>query len=98
MYTVFVNDKPFRFVDAYEADEWKGNTQGIFLAEKDMTVEDAIHELEETKGHPGIIYLTANPDVSWQQFITYCTLIEASGGLVMNEKDEYLIIFRKGKY
>ena len=44
------------------------------------------------------MYLTANPDVAWQLFVSYCTLIEASGGLVMNEQNNYLVIFRKGKY
>jgi len=98
MYTVFVNDKPFRLVDANEAEEWKGNSETIFIAEKEMTVLEAVHEMEEDRSHPGFTYLTSNPGVSWQLFISYCTLIEASGGLVMNEKNEYLIIFRKGKY
>lgn len=98
MHTVFIEDKPFRFVNVYESEEWKGNTQSIFIAEKEMSVEEAMNELEETKEHPGFIYMTANPDVDWQLFISYCTLIEASGGLVKNEKNEYLIIFRKGKY
>jgi ADP-ribose pyrophosphatase YjhB (NUDIX family) len=98
MHTVFVNDKPFRFVDANEAEEWKGNTETIFIAEKEMTVLEIVQEMEEDRNHPGFTYLTSSPDVSWQLFISYCTLIEASGGLVMNEKNEYLIIFRKGKY
>ena len=98
MNTVFVNDKPFRFVDVNEVEEWKGNTDTIFIAEKEMTVLDAIHEMEEDSAHPGFTYLTSNPGVAWQLLISYCTLIEASGGLVMNEKNEYLIIFRKGKY
>ena len=63
-----------------------------------MSLEEALQELEESKKHPGFIYLTSNPDIIWQQFISYCTLIEASGGLVVNEKNEYLIIYRKGKY
>jgi len=98
MYTVFVNDKPFRIVDANEVEEWKGNSETIFIAEKEMSLEEAIHEMEEDESHPGFTFLTANPGVTWQLFISYCTLIEASGGLVMNEKKEYLIIFRKGKY
>ena len=98
MYTVFVNDKPFRLVDANEAEEWKGNSETIFIAEKEMTVLEAVQEMEEDSSHPGFTYLTSSPGVSWQLFISYCTLIEASGGLVMNEKNEYLIIFRKGKY
>ena len=98
MHTVFIKDKPFRFVNVYEAEEWKGSTQSIFIAEEDMSVEAAVTELEESHSHPGFIYLTSNPDVAWQRFISYCTLIEASDGLVMNEKNEYLVIFRKGKY
>lgn len=97
-HTVFVNDKPFRFVDAYEAEEWKGNTRSIFIAEQEMNVEDALTELEETPSHPGFIYLAANPGVAWQLLISYCTLIEASGGLVVNEGNEYLVIFRKGRW
>jgi ADP-ribose pyrophosphatase YjhB (NUDIX family) len=98
MYTVFVNDKPFRLVDANEAEEWKGNSETIFIAEKEMNVLEAVQEMEEDRSHPGFTYLTSSPGVAWQLFISYCTLIEASGGLVMNEKNEYLIIFRKGKY
>lgn len=98
MHTVFVNDHPFRLVNAYEAEEWKGSAKSIFIAQQDMGIEEAMKELEEAKEHPGMIYMTANPDVDWQLLISYCTLIEASGGLVMNEHKEYLIIFRKGKY
>src|SRR6267154_620027 len=95
---VFVNDKPLRFVGAYEAERWKGETKSIFVTEADMPVESAIHELEETDNHPGFIYLSATPSVSWQTFISYCSLIEAAGGLVQNEKNEWLIIFRRGKW
>jgi mutator protein MutT len=98
MHTVFINDKPLRFVNAYEVEEWKGNTSSVFVAEADMNVEDAIKELEETKSHPGIIYMSESPDVSWQVFLSYITLSEAAGGLVMNEKGEYLIILRHNKW
>ena len=98
MHTVFVNDHPFRFVNAFEAEAWKGISGSIFIAEQDMRIDEAIQDLEEAKKHPGFVYLTANPDVAWQLFVSYCTLIEASGGLVMNEQNNYLVIFRKGKY
>ena len=98
MHTVFINDKPFHFADSGQAEELKGNSETIFIAEKEMTVLEAIQEMEEDNAHPGFTYLTLNPGVTWQLFVSYCTLIEASGGLVMNEKNEYLIIFRKGKY
>jgi 8-oxo-dGTP pyrophosphatase MutT (NUDIX family) len=98
MHTVFVNDKPLRFVNEYSAEEWKGNSTSLFVAENNLSVEDVIHELEEKGNDAGIIYLSASPDVSWQLFLSYYTLSEAAGGLVMNDKGEYLLIFRRGKW
>jgi len=63
-----------------------------------MSIEDAIKELEETNNHPGIVYMSESPVASWQIFISYCTLSEAAGGLVTNEKNEYLIILRHNKW
>jgi len=97
-HTVFIQDKPLRFVDSNEVEQWKGNTNSIFISEKDMTIEDALQELEQTENHPGFIYMSVNPKVSWQIFISYCKLVEAAGGIVENEKGEYLIILRHGKW
>src|SRR5262245_16635326 len=98
MHTVFVKDKPFYFVDAYEAEEWKGKSESIFIAEKEMSVKEALEELEEKGNHPGFVYLTSNPDSAWQVFVSYCTLIEAAGGLVENGRGEYLVIYRKKRW
>jgi 8-oxo-dGTP pyrophosphatase MutT (NUDIX family) len=97
MHLVFVNDKPLRFVSIYEGEKWK-TSSGDFISEKDLTVEQAIAELENNKNHHGIIYLCESPDVMWQIFISHCELIEAAGGLVMNEKNNFLFIFRYGKW
>jgi len=98
MHTVFINDKPLRFVSDYEADEWKGNSSSVFISEKDMTIEDAVLDLEETEKHAGIIYMSESPEASWKIFLSYCRLSEAAGGLVVNEKQEYLLILRHGKW
>jgi 8-oxo-dGTP pyrophosphatase MutT (NUDIX family) len=98
MHTVFVNDKPLRFVNEYEVEEWKGNTSAIFAAESDLSIEDAVIELETSENHPGIIYMSASPDAAWKIFISYCQLSEAAGGLVMNDGEEYLIILRHNKW
>jgi ADP-ribose pyrophosphatase YjhB (NUDIX family) len=98
MHIVFVNDKPLRFVGIYDADKWKGNSSSVFVSENDLSVEDVMHELEEKGNEAGIIYLSESPDVSWQLFLSYYTLSEAAGGLVLNEKGAYLLIFRRGKW
>jgi 8-oxo-dGTP pyrophosphatase MutT (NUDIX family) len=98
MHTVFINDKPLRFVSTYEANEWKGNTSSVFISEIDLSVEDVLLDLEGTTNHPGIIYMSDNADISWQIFISYCQLSEAAGGIVVNERQEYLVILRHSKW
>ena len=98
MHTVFVNDKALRFASSYEVEDWKGNTSSMFVSENDLSIEEAIYELEETENYPGMIYMSANADVSWKVFISYCKLSEAAGGLVMNEEDKFLVILRHGKW
>jgi 8-oxo-dGTP pyrophosphatase MutT (NUDIX family) len=98
MHLVFINDKPLRFVNSYEVEEWKGNTSAVFVSESDLSIEEAINELETSENHPGIIYMSESPDAAWKIFISYCVLSEAAGGLVMNERKEYLIILRHTKW
>jgi 8-oxo-dGTP pyrophosphatase MutT (NUDIX family) len=97
MHKVFINDKPLWFVSTYEADKWKGNSSSVFVSENDLSVEEIIHEMEAGK-NTGIIYISESPDVSWQLFLSYHTLSEAAGGIVKNDKGEYLLIFRRGKW
>jgi 8-oxo-dGTP pyrophosphatase MutT (NUDIX family) len=97
MHKVFINDRPLQFVGTYEADKWKGNSSSVFISETDLTIEDVIHEMEE-ESNAGIIYLSESPDVSWQLFLSHYILSEAAGGVVKNDKGEYLVIFRRGKW
>jgi 8-oxo-dGTP pyrophosphatase MutT (NUDIX family) len=39
-----------------------------------------------------------NTEVIWKDFLSRYKLIEAAGGLVKNEKEEILFIFRRGKW
>jgi 8-oxo-dGTP pyrophosphatase MutT (NUDIX family) len=98
MHLVYINNKPLRFVNVYAAEEWKGKTESVFIFEKDFGVQKIIYELEEQWNDDGIIYMCANADVSWQLFLSHYTLSEAAGGLVQNDKGEYLLIYRRGKW
>jgi 8-oxo-dGTP pyrophosphatase MutT (NUDIX family) len=38
------------------------------------------------------------PDEEWEQFCARHAIVEAAGGLVQNSRDEYLMIFRNGRW
>jgi 8-oxo-dGTP pyrophosphatase MutT (NUDIX family) len=56
-----------------------------------------IHEMQQSSIHAGIFY---NPDFEElkKAFFKKFTLVQAAGGLVLNEKKEILLIFRRGKW
>jgi 8-oxo-dGTP pyrophosphatase MutT (NUDIX family) len=98
MNTVFVNNKPLIFANVTEAQRWKDNPYYVFASESKTSIEDIILDMENTEDIGGIIYLSESSDASWQIFISYCKLSEAAGGLVMNERNEFLIILRHNKW
>ena len=60
---------------------------------------DEIIFIMENKNDPTeFFYLSENPDAGWELFLSHCSLIEAAGGLVQNKKDEFLMIYRLGKW
>jgi 8-oxo-dGTP pyrophosphatase MutT (NUDIX family) len=61
------------------------------------TIKAMIHEMQQPKVHAGVFY---HPDLPALQkaFFKKFTLIKAAGGLVKNENNECLLIFRRGKW
>jgi 8-oxo-dGTP pyrophosphatase MutT (NUDIX family) len=98
MHTVFINDTPLRFINAYNKSEIESAEGHLILSETDQPVEDLILEIEHTKNHPETFYLAEDADAAWKIFISYYQLVEAAGGLVQNRKGEFLVIFRHDKW
>ncbi len=94
MHTVFINDRRLRFVSFYDKQEIESAKNSEVYSEKDKTIAALISQLENEKKHAEVFYLSADSDTSWKIFISNCTLIEAAGGLVQNDADEFLLIFR----
>lgn len=98
MYIAYVNDKLFVITDIYKMNS-SFNFPGIrILSEASYSVEKVISKLIRKDEWKGVIYLSNSPKRSWEEFVSNFKLQEAAGGLVRNEKDEYLVIFRKGKW
>jgi 8-oxo-dGTP pyrophosphatase MutT (NUDIX family) len=93
MHKAFINNKPLIFENIY-ADIPPAYSNLLILSEASYTLKDVIKRIE-TENIPGIIYLSASPDIAWNDFANHYTIVEAAGGIVRNEKGEVLTIFRK---
>jgi 8-oxo-dGTP pyrophosphatase MutT (NUDIX family) len=98
MHTVFINDIPLHFINTFDKEEIESAKGHQVFSENDKFIEDLIFEMENTSLHPETIYLAEDADAAWKLFISYYQLVEAAGGLVQNDKGEFLFIFRNNKW
>ena len=92
MYKVFVNDKPIIFTTSV-----KNKEDYPVYVYKNTIIEVLIYKLKlgKLKG----VYLFSNElENHWQSFKINLKVITAAGGLVLNEKNEVLFIYRGNKW
>ncbi len=97
IHKIFINDIALYIADVYDADAL-AKAGGKIISSATTDIKDVISEIEKHPSAATYFYLSDNPDASWHLFLTYYTLIEASGGVVRNDKGDYLVIFRRGKW
>lgn len=97
---IYFDNKPLFLCD--EVDEilqpYVHHDDAIFIDELNShTVKAMIHEMELSKIHAGVFY---HPDLEElrKAFYKKFTLVLAAGGLVLNEEQKILMIFRRGKW
>ncbi|CAA0247074.1 NUDIX hydrolase [Tenacibaculum maritimum] len=92
MYKVFINDKPIILTDSFK-------DESIFPSYiyEEINLTELVYTLNE-KAIGGAILHTLNLEDSWREFRAWFKVIQAAGGLVINEKEEILFIFRRNKW
>ncbi len=97
---IYFDDKPLFLCDTVDEiiEPYIHHDDAIFIDELDIhTIKTIIHEMQEPEVHAGVFF---HPDLNklkkafWKKF----TIIKAAGGLVLNENNELLMIFRRGKW
>jgi 8-oxo-dGTP pyrophosphatase MutT (NUDIX family) len=97
---IYFGDKPLFLCDAIDKmiEPFVHHDDAVFIDELDShTIKSMIHEMQQSKIHAGVFLhadLAGLKKAFWKKF----TIIQAGGGLVSNEKDEILMIFRRGKW
>lgn len=88
MYKVFVNEKPIIITSSLQV---KNNFKVYPL--NDIALDEIIYELKN-KNTKGINLYTNDLESGWHYFLSQIDVIPAAGGLVKNEKNEFLFIYR----
>jgi 8-oxo-dGTP pyrophosphatase MutT (NUDIX family) len=97
---IYFNDKPLFLCDEFneEISNYAHHDDAVFIDEfSSAAVNSMIHEMRQQKVHAGIFYhekLEALKKAFWKKFI----LIQAGGGFVQNEREELLLMVRRGKW
>ncbi|MBL0334384.1 MAG: NUDIX domain-containing protein [Chitinophagaceae bacterium] len=97
---IYFGEKPLFLCDSIDEtlEPYIHHDDGVFIDELDShTVKTMIHEMEEPAVHAGVFFHTDLAKLQ-KEFFKKFTLIKAGGGLVVNEKQEILLIFRRGKW
>lgn len=97
---IYFDDKPLFLCDSIDEtiEPLIHHDDTVFIDELNThTVKSMIHEMQEPRIQAGVFY-HASLDELIKAFYKKFTIIQAGGGLVQNEKNEILLIFRRGKW
>jgi 8-oxo-dGTP pyrophosphatase MutT (NUDIX family) len=97
---IYFNDKPLFLCNKIDAviEPYTHHDDAVFIDELDShTVKSMIHEMQQENVHAGVFLHNDLPALQ-HAFYKKFTLIQAAGGLVTNEANEILMIYRRGKW
>src|SRR5687768_2564827 len=97
---IYFNDKPLFLCDTIDEtiQPYIHHDDCVFIDELDAhAVKSMIHEMQQPQVHAGV-YIHNDLKELKKAFQKKFTPVLAAGGLVQNEKEELLMIYRKGKW
>jgi ADP-ribose pyrophosphatase YjhB (NUDIX family) len=97
---IFFDNKPLFLCDDVDVSlqPYLHHDDAIFIDEfSSQAVKSMVHEMEQPNIHTGI-YFHKDFEALKKAFFKKFTLIFAAGGFVQNEKEEVLMMFRRGKW
>lgn len=95
MYKVFLRDKVINFV---ETGSFSGSPEEIFIEPSFRNIQSLLYEIDQNVCISDFYFVSANPEKLFIDFYTRMRIITAAGGVVLNQKNEMLFIFRRGRW
>ena len=99
MYKIFINSVPLYLTNKADAEtlaQQKGNNLLARYVGKPKILLSYADMLEKGSDFDTVIIYSADVEQLFRDFTNHYEIIEAAGGLVFNENDELLMIFRRG--
>ena len=97
---IYFDDKPLFLCDNVDANlqPYIHHDDAVFIDELNLhTVKSMIHEMQDGSVHAGVFFHSNLKELK-DAFFKKFTLIKAAGGFVLNENNEVLMMFRRGKW
>jgi 8-oxo-dGTP pyrophosphatase MutT (NUDIX family) len=97
---IYFNDKPLFLTDTItpEIEPYVHHDDAVYIDEfSPAGIKSMIHEMRLDKVHAGIFYHSNVAELE-KAFKKKFLIIKAAGGLVVNEDNQILFIFRRGKW
>lgn len=97
---IYFDQKPLFLCDLVDKtiEPYIHHDDTVYIDELNLhTVKAMIHEMMQPKVHAGVFYHQDLPALQ-KAFFKKFTIIQAAGGLVKNDENEALLIFRRGKW
>jgi len=97
---IYFDNKPLFLCDDVDASlqPYVHHDDAIFIDELNLhTIKSMIHEMQESSVHAGVFFHKDIGELK-SAFFKKFTVLKASGGFVLNENNEVLMMFRRGKW
>jgi 8-oxo-dGTP pyrophosphatase MutT (NUDIX family) len=97
---IYFGNKPLFLCDAVDKtiEPFVHHDDAVFIDELDThTVKTIIHEMQQPQIHAGVFFHTDLDELKKALFKKF-KIIQSAGGLVTNQTNEVLLIFRRGKW
>ena len=97
---IYFEDKPVFLCDKIDKtiDEYMHHPDAVFIDEiSTAAINTLLHEIAKPEFHAGILF---NKDLGKlkKAFFKHFTILIAAGGVVLNDEEDILMIFRRGKW
>jgi 8-oxo-dGTP pyrophosphatase MutT (NUDIX family) len=94
---IYLNERPLVLVATHQAIPNKYKDAVLYTLPDQTTIESTLQALETGK-LPAAIFINPDTDTMLETVKSYFTILVAAGGLITNQEEEILLMFRRGKW
>ncbi|SEV90372.1 ADP-ribose pyrophosphatase YjhB, NUDIX family [Chitinophaga sp. YR573] len=94
---IYLNERPLIIVPTHQAIPNKYKDAVLYTLPDQHTVESTLQALETGK-LPAAIFINPDTDAMLETVKGYFNILVAAGGLITNQEEEILLMFRRGKW